>query len=81
MKNLISSNDLKNVDYGTALVKNHAKHRNQKCSWPYFPRRYYVTIMAFLGFWNLFALRMGLSVAVVEMKLDNDMHDLNNTVL
>lgn len=81
LTNLISSNDQRNVDYGTATVKTHDKDQDQKCVLPYFPQRYYVTLMAFFGFGNLYALRIGVSVAVVGMKLENGTLQNNSTIV
>ena len=39
----------------------------KSCVFPYFPRRYLVAILSFFGLVNIYALRVNLSVAIVDM--------------
>jgi hypothetical protein len=36
-------------------------------SWRTFPRRYLIAILAFFGFFNIYSLRVNLSIAIVDM--------------
>ncbi|XP_071455292.1 sialin-like [Hetaerina americana] len=47
------------------------------------PRRYLVSLLAFLGFWNVYALRVNLSVAIVAMTTPHsvEVEDENGTLV
>ncbi|XP_059471952.1 sialin-like [Neocloeon triangulifer] len=45
------------------------------------PRRYVVAFLAFLGFWNVYALRVNLSVAIVAMTSNYTVHLDNGTTI
>jgi len=44
-------------------------------------RRYLVAFLAFLGFWNVYALRVNLSVAIVAMTSNYTVHLDNGTII
>jgi hypothetical protein len=44
-------------------------------------RRYLVAFLAFLGFWNVYALRVNLSVAIVAMTSNYTVHLDNGTTI
>lgn len=47
----------------------------------YYPRRYVVAFMAFLGFCNVYAMRVNLSVAIVAMTTNKTLTNENGTFI
>ena len=51
-------------------------------SWRLFPHRYRIALLAFFGFFNIYTLRVNLSVAIVAMTASHQMIDYHgNTTI
>ncbi len=48
--------------------------------WTSFPRRYLIAIMAFFGFFNIYSLRVNLSIAIVAMTENRTTIHANGTI-
>lgn len=49
-------------------------------TWMSFPRRYLIAIMAFFGFFNIYSLRVNLSIAIVAMTENRTTIHANGTI-
>lgn len=71
-------------DYGATPTSEQAPsifQEKEKSRWCPPARRHYVALMAFLGFCNVYALRVDLSVAVIDMIKNHTIRFANGTVI
>ena len=73
-KELLLSSELGLSGGGTSQRRKHALSRCNCCRW--LPARYVLAIMGFLGFCNVYALRVNLSMAIVMMVNDSNAADV-----
>ncbi|XP_049792913.1 vesicular glutamate transporter 1-like isoform X3 [Schistocerca nitens] len=63
------------------IQEQHDQRTEATWRWTYgLPRRYFVALMAFLGFCNVYALRVNMSVAIVAMSSNRTSVDQNGTI-
>ncbi len=48
-------------------------------TWSKFPRRYVIAILAFVGFFYVYVLRVNMSIAIVAMTANTTVQDSNGT--
>ena len=70
------NSDEKGPERGT--ISKHRGKRVVKCG--LLPKRYLLAILSFLGFLNVYALRVNLSVALVAMVSNRTVTDLNDNI-
>ena len=63
-----TENDDQHLDLKDASTENLVPSKDDGCMFcPFVPKRYMVTLLAMFGFFNAYALRVNLSVAMVAM--------------
>ncbi|KAF4524838.1 hypothetical protein B566_EDAN014321 [Ephemera danica] len=74
-----SRDELHQTEEGSSSTKEQKTAPPSKRSWYSPPRRYVVACLAFFGFWNVYALRVNLSVAIVAMTSNYTVQLANGT--